>query len=62
MEELAKKKVTATFPLNSKRLQLYQVQKIAGALDLLTTASGNDLFVMACGKLHENKCYPFMFK
>jgi len=42
-------KVTATFPLNSKRLQLYQAQQI---LDLLTTASGDDLFVMVCGKLH----------
>jgi len=31
------------------------VQKIAGALDLPTTASGSDLFVIVSGKLHDIK-------
>ena len=47
-----------TFPLNSKRLQLYQVQQIAGVLDFPTTASSSDLLVMVCGKLHDNNHDP----
>jgi len=43
-----------TFLPNSKRLQLYQVQHIAGALDLPTTASGNDLLVIVHGKLRDS--------
>jgi len=35
------------------------VKQIAGALDLPTTASDNDLLVMVCGRLHDNQCDPF---
>ena len=51
-------RTTVTFPLNSKRLQLYQVQQIAGALDFPTMASGSDLLVMVCGKLRDNNHDP----
>jgi len=46
------------FLLTQKRLQLYQVQQIAGIVALPTSASGSDLLVMVCGKLHDNKHDP----
>jgi len=58
MEKLGKERTTVTFPLNSKRLQLYQLQKIAGALDLPTTASDGDLLVIMSGKLHDIRHDP----
>ena len=47
-----------TFPLCSKRLQLYQVQCIAKALELPTAASSSDLLVMVCGRLSDNNHDP----
>jgi len=55
---LGQERATVTFPLNSKRLQLHQLQKIAAALDLPTTASGSDLLVIVSGKLCDIKHEP----
>ena len=44
---------TTTFPLMSKRLKLQQKKAIATALELPTSATGDDLTVMITGKLQE---------
>ena len=62
MEKLQMERATVTFPYNSKRLQLYQVRQIAGALDFPTTASGSDLLVMECGKLCDDNYDLPVFK
>ena len=58
MEMLGQERATVTFPLNSKRLQLHQLQKIAAALDLPTTALGSDLLVIVSWKLCDIKHEP----
>jgi len=44
---------TTTFPLLSKRLKLQQKKAIATALELSTSATGDDLRVIITGKLQE---------
>ena len=44
---------TTTFPLMSKRLKLEQKKTIASALELPSSATGEDLLVMVTGKLKE---------
>ena len=41
------------YPLNSKRLKLRQIQHLARALDLPTSATRGDLEVMISGRLAE---------
>ena len=47
------------FPLSSRRLKLYQLQQLAQALELPTSASSDDLRVMVEEKLRAMDRNPF---